>query len=127
MLHNRKIFILCVICFLLCLISYDARADVFGTLSGNAVAFAVGLRGFAFVLSGFGIIMFTWMAIFGKINFKHLGYIYICLFMLSGVGLLISYITGGAAKGHLSGGGTSLLVRSIDNAGIGTIHHNSSF
>ena len=127
MLHNKKIFISCVLCFLLCLISYDVRADVFGNLSGNALAFAVGLRKLAFVLSGFGIIMFTWMAIFGKINFKHLGYIYICLFMLSGVGLLISYITGGAARKNLGSGGTSLLVRSVDNAGTGTIHHNSSF
>jgi hypothetical protein len=127
MLQNRKILILCLLCFFLCLISYDAQADVFGKFSTRALNFAVGLRGFAFVLSGFGIIMFTWMAIFGKINFKHLGYIYICLFMLSGVGLLINYIVGGQATKHLGGAGKGLLVRSVDKAGLGEIHHNSSF
>jgi len=127
MLQNKKTFVLCLLSFLLCIISYDARADVFGTLSGRALNFAIGLRGFAFVLSGFGIIMFTWMAIFGKINFKHLGYIYICLFFLSGVGLLINYIVGGDAKKSLSSGGQTLLNRSVDDAGYGEIHHNSSF
>lgn len=133
MLQNRKILILCLLCILLCIISGDAFAakgdNVFSKFSTRALNFAIGLRGFAFVLSGFGIIMFTWMAIFGKINFKHLGYIYICLFMLSGVGLLINYIVGGdaTAKKALGGAGKGLLVRSVDKAGVGEIHHNSSF
>lgn len=127
MLQNKKVFMLCLQCFLLCVISCNAEANVFGTFSGRALNFAIGLRGFAFVLSGFGIIMFTWMAIFGKINFKHLGYIYICLFMLSGVGLLINYIVGGKATATLGGAGAGLLVRSVEKAGYGEIRHNSSF
>ena len=128
MAKSKKMFVLCLLCFLMCIISYDAKAaNVFGTFSGRALNFAIGLRGFAFVLSGFGIIMFTWMAIFGKINFKHLGYIYICLFFLSGVGLLINYIVGGQATTQLGGAGKGLLVRSVENAGTGEIHHNSSF
>lgn len=127
MAKSKKMLVLCLLCFFMCIISYDAKADVFGTFSVRALDFAIGLRGFAFVLSGFGIIMFTWMAIFGKINFKHLGYIYICLFFLSGVGLLINYIVGGQATKQLSVGGKSLLVRSVENAGHGEIHHNSSF
>jgi len=127
MVKSKKMLVLCLLCFFMCIISYDAKADVFGTFSGRALNFAIGLRGFAFVLSGFGIIMFTWMAIFGKINFKHLGYIYICLFFLSGVGLLINYIVGEQATKQLGGAGKGLLVRSVEKAGYGEIHHNSSF
>lgn len=101
--------------------------NVLLTLGGRTETFARQLRSFAFIISGFGIIMFTWAAIFGKINFRHLGYIMISLFFLSGVGLLISYMTGGdsnvqtftnlysdsmainaAGVGNMSGGHTSL-------------------
>lgn len=66
--------------------------SVFEALADRTGSFAQGFRGLAMVLSGFGIIMFTFLAICGKINFKHLGYIFICLFFLSGVGALIVYI-----------------------------------
>lgn len=65
---------------------------VFDTLAERTGSFAQGFRNLAMVLSGFGIIMFTFLAICGKINFKHLGYIFISLFFLSGVGALIVYI-----------------------------------
>lgn len=74
--------------------------NVMLTLAGRTQTFARQLRSFAFIISGFGIIMFTWAAIFGKINFRHLGYIMISLFFLSGVGLFISYMTGGDARLH---------------------------
>ncbi len=73
-------------------------SNIFDFFSGRAINFAVGLRNVAFCLAGFGIIMFTFLAISGKINFKHLGYIFISLFLLSGVGLFISYWTGGHAE-----------------------------
>ena len=71
----------------------DASADIFDTLSERTGKFAVGLRNIAYVLSGFGLIMFTFLAISGKINFKHLGYITLSLFMVSAVGALIDYVT----------------------------------
>ena len=71
----------------------EAQADIFDILSGKASTFAKGLRNIAYVISGFGIIMFTFLAISGKINFKHLGYISISLFILSGMGAFIDYIT----------------------------------
>jgi len=78
----------------------DARADdVFSTFAGRATTFAKGFQNLAFCMAGFGIIMFTWLAICGKINFKHLGYIIICLFFLSGTGLLITYISGSTSHG----------------------------
>lgn len=91
---------LVALCFCLCLIfvSTDALAatqTVFSGIAKNTGNFAEGLRKLAYVISGFGVIMFTFLAICGKINFKHLGYIFISLFFLSGVGALITYIKGG--------------------------------
>lgn len=77
--------------------SSGSGGDIFQFLADRAINFTIGLRNVAFCLAGFGIIMFTFLAISGKINFKHLGYIFISLFMLSGVGLFISYWTGGSA------------------------------
>lgn len=78
---------------------------IFGFLKAHAITFAVGLRNIAFCLAGFGIIMFTFLAISGKINFKHLGYIFISLFLLAGVGMFISYWSGadGSDLGKLYG------------------------
>ena len=73
--------------------SLEAKADIFDTLSDKTITFAVGLRNLAYVISSFGIIMFTFLAICGKINFKHLSYIAISLFFMSGVGSLIDYVT----------------------------------
>ncbi|MCM1323712.1 MAG: hypothetical protein NC218_06085 [Acetobacter sp.] len=72
-----------------------ADAGVFDDLANRTGKFAEDLRKLAYVISGFGIIMFTYLAICGKINFKHLGYIFISLFFLSGMGALITYAKGG--------------------------------
>lgn len=79
----------------------EGTITLFKTLSSKTVTFAKGLQEVAFVLGGFGVVMFTFLAICGKINFKHLGYIMICLFFLSGTGLMISYLTGGKANSSL--------------------------
>ena len=94
---------LVVLCLLLIVFSMfvcaDASAfnwgggDIFDSLSDRTAAFAKGLRNIAYIISGFGIIMFTFLAITGKINFKHLGYISISLFILAAMGALIDYIT----------------------------------
>lgn len=107
MIKSRK-FILALVCLIITLlVCDDANASTWGTLLGSGssdktvfsgmaektTAFAVGLRTFAYAISGFGIIMFTFLAICGKINFKHLGYIVMSLFFLSGVGAMIDYTT----------------------------------
>ncbi len=84
------VFVLCI-CFSM-FFCVNAYADIFDSLSGKASIFAQHLRNLAYVISGFGIIMFTFMAIFGKISFKHLGYISISLFILSAMGALIDYV-----------------------------------
>ncbi len=82
--------------------SCEAQADVLAVLKGKTLTFAVQLRVFAYVIACFGIVMFTFLAISGKINFKHLGYIFISCFLLASVGGVIDYFTGGNAKldGH---------------------------
>jgi hypothetical protein len=101
MVNVKKIFLLVVLSLTLIVVdaslSYAAAGSkVFNSLASSTTSFAVGFRNFAYVISGFGIIMFTFLAICGKINFKHLGYIIICLFMLSAVGSMIVYFTDGA-------------------------------
>ena len=94
MLKFKKISILLLEVLVFSVIfTIDARADMFETLSNKTIEFAKGLRNLAYVLSSFGLVMFTFLAIGGKINFKHLSYIAICLFFLSGVGSLIDYVT----------------------------------
>ncbi len=97
-MKNRNYnFILGMFCIVtLLLISNDvfaAEGGVFHGIADKTAEFAIGLRMLAYVISGFGIIMFTFLAICGKINFKHLGYIFISLFFLSGMGALIDYTT----------------------------------
>ena len=96
-MRNRfNLIILSVLCISFSMFICDtAQADIFDTLSGKASTFAKGLRNLAYVISGFGIIMFTFLAISGKINFKHLGYISISLFILAAMGAFIDYITSG--------------------------------
>lgn len=98
MKNNLKFVLVVVYVALGMFVCGDARAEggIFGSLSERAGLFALGLRNLAYVLSGFGLIMFTFLAISGKINFKHLGYITLSLFMVSAVGALIDYVTDGA-------------------------------
>ena len=86
------VFVL-IVCFSLFICNDACAADIFDSLSGKTIKFAQSLRNLAYVISGFGIIMFTFLAITGQINFKHLGYISISLCMLSAMGALIDYVT----------------------------------
>jgi hypothetical protein len=95
--HKKIIFMLLIVSFSF-IICGEAKANIFKTLSDKTIDFAIGLRNIAYAISGFGIIMFTFLAISGKINFKHLGYISLSLFFLAGTGALIDYITKDSEK-----------------------------
>jgi len=101
----------------------EAAADIFDTLSIKTTNFAKGLRNIAYVISGFGIIMFTFLAISGKINFKHLGYISISLFILAAMGAFIDYTTYGLGvdKKELS----AEFGDTYQNAGVGELCQSS--
>lgn len=95
---KTKIFNIFLIALCLCIVftstdALAAKGTVFSGIAEKTADFAKGLRNLAYVISGFGIIMFTFLAICGKINFKHLGYIVISLFFLSGMGAMIDYTT----------------------------------
>lgn len=132
MIKYKKIILLLVCCvaFSICLCA-DAHAEVpeiFRFFSEKTTSFVRQLRSLAFAISGFGIIMFTFLAICGKINFKHLGYIMISLFFLSGVGLMISYMTGGAAQEGLNFEqlyGDSLAIKNAGKGKLPPAHHHS--
>lgn len=99
-MRNRiNLIILSILCIsfsmFICGTVEASDGDIFGILSGKASSFAKSLRTLAYVISGFGIVMFTFLAISGKINFKHLGYISISLFILAAMGAFIDYITSG--------------------------------
>ena len=127
----KNLFLLSVLSLVMSVIgpeiSCAAGTGVFDSLAEDTTSFAVSFRNFAYVISGFGIIMFTFLAVGGKINFKHLGYIVLCLFMLSAVGSLIVYFTDGAPKKvglQLEGG--SGFGQKYQNAGKGKFEGNSS-
>ncbi len=97
---ETKIALICTLSFML-VIAFSGQAEaagVFDTLRERTTVFATKLRVLAYAISCFGIVMFTFLAISGKINFKHLGYIFISLFMLSATGAIIDYFSGSHAK-----------------------------
>ncbi len=94
-MKKRSKIILSFLCLvMLTLVSTNASAAVFSELAQKTGKCAGEWRFLAYAISGFGIVMFTFLAICGKINFKHLGYIVISLFFLSGTATLITYVSG---------------------------------
>lgn len=118
--NNIIVDMLCVIA--LVFISGDASAAVFQELADKTKVFAGELRFLAYAISGFGIIMFTFLAICGKINFKHLGYIIISLFFLSGTASLIGYVSD---KKLDFGDGYRDTIREAETS-VGKLNRNSS-
>lgn len=67
---------------------------VFKQISCKALRFLIDLRIIAYIISGFGMIAFTYAAIFNKISWKHFSQIGIGLFILSMMGQFIEYFSG---------------------------------
>ncbi len=68
--------------------------NIFKQIACKAMMFLIDLRVLAYIISGFGMVMFAWAAIFNKISWKHFSQIAIGLFMLSMIGPFITYFTG---------------------------------
>lgn len=71
-----------------------AAGDVFDTIQSKMISTVKDLRKIAYVIAGFGLVMFSFLAIFNKISFKHLGYIMISLSLLSLMMPFINYFSG---------------------------------
>lgn len=69
----------------------DAR-EVFSKLATTAGELGMGLRNAGFLIAGFGLIVFSFMAIFNKISWKTLAYIMLSTFILSTMIGIIGYI-----------------------------------
>ena len=89
--------------------------DVFEQITCKTLGFLSDLRLLAYIISGFGMIVFTFGAIFNKINWKHFSYIAIGLFLLSVMGSFIEYFTGDSTAAeklgygnHMTGGYTAI-------------------
>lgn len=68
--------------------------DVFQQIQCKVLQFLSNLRTLAYVLAGFGLIMFAYAAIFNKVNWKHLSSIGMGLFLLAMMGPFIEYFSG---------------------------------
>ncbi|MDD4556146.1 MAG: hypothetical protein PHE89_02295 [Alphaproteobacteria bacterium] len=72
----------------------DGAVNVFETVACKIVLTLDDLRMVIYVLSGFGLIAFTFSAIFGKISWKHLAQIAFGLFLVSMMAPFIGYFIG---------------------------------
>ncbi len=71
-----------------------ANADIFNILEKKIYNVLEDLRQLIYIIAGFGLVMFSVLAIFNKISYKHLGYIMIGLSLLSLMFPFIEYFSG---------------------------------
>ncbi len=97
-----KIFGFCSLCVLaLFLTTGDAyAADVLQTVRDKAASFLKGLQPVIFILAGFGLVGFAWMAIFNKISWKWFANIAMGLFLVANMGLFIDYFATKSGAGR---------------------------
>lgn len=97
-----KIFGFCSLCALaLFLTAGDAYADdVLQAVRDKAASFLKGLQPVIFILAGFGLVGFAWMAIFNKISWKWFANIAMGLFLVANMGLFIDYFATKEGKGR---------------------------
>ncbi len=71
----------------------EAGQGIFKTMACKITTTLFDIRKIVYILGGFGLIAFTFAAIFNKISFKHLANIALSLFLLSMVTPFIEYFT----------------------------------
>lgn len=105
-----KIFSFCFLCsFVLFLTTGDAYADnVLQAVRSKALGFLQSLRPVIFILAGFGLVGFAWMAIFNKISWKWFANIAMGLFLVANMGLVVDYFSGNDGQRRQLGYGNYL-------------------
>ena len=71
----------------------EAGRGIFKTMACKITTTLFDIRKIVYILGGFGLIAFTFAAIFNKISFKHLANIALSLFLLSMMTPFIEYFT----------------------------------
>lgn len=91
----KKSYLFLVILLSIVCLTGNAYADdtVFSGLADKASKIGRGLRDSGFLIAGFGLIVFSFMAIFNKISWKMLAYIMFSTFILSTMVGVIGYIS----------------------------------
>ena len=79
--------------------------DIFDQLAGMAGTLGTGLKQSGYIIAAFGLIVFSFMAIFNKISWKNLAYIMMSCFILTFMASIINYI----ASANSDGSGTKVL------------------
>lgn len=110
MRHFSKFFVFCILCsFILFLTTGEAYADnVLQAVRAKALGFLQSLRPVIFILAGFGLVGFAWMAIFNKISWKWFANIAMGLFLVANMGLVVDYFSGNDGKRRELGYGNYL-------------------
>lgn len=95
MKHQFKYLFLTLLLGVLLLPASAMAADnIFQVISQKMMTTVIDVRRIVYVIAGFGLIMFTTLAIFNKISFKHLAYIMIGLSLLAVMMPFINYFAG---------------------------------
>ena len=115
MKHQFKyLFLIILLGVLLLPASAMAAENIFRVISQKMMTTVIDVRRIVYVIAGFGLIMFTTLAIFNKISFKHLAYIMIGLSLLAVMMPFINYFAGVNLEdsqfsyGNFINGGTSI-------------------
>lgn len=91
-------FVITFVVMSVCSFAYAAdggqSSDIFTTLQKKLYETLKDLRKIVYVISGFGLVVFSVAAIFNKISYKHLGYIMIGLSLLSLMFPFLEYFSG---------------------------------
>lgn len=93
--HNKNILFIAMLSVLFCVafVTDASAANIFETVKEKVYNTLHDLRAIIYIIGGFGLVCFTFAAIFGRISFKHLATISFSLFLVAAMGLFISYFT----------------------------------
>ncbi|MBQ9271958.1 MAG: hypothetical protein IJ218_06820 [Alphaproteobacteria bacterium] len=98
----KKNVLLLWVLFFVVLFVPDAFADIFDDLAKKAKFVGTGFGKTGYLVAGFGLIVFSFMAIFNKISWKNLAYIMLSTFILSVMTFIVSEMSDGAVSESLS-------------------------
>ena len=96
-----------------------ADGDIFDKLAMKAGFVGSGLRKSGFIIAGLGMIMFTFMAIFNKLQWKHLAYIMFSTALLTAMLGFISYFKAGGSTVAETSGSLNFSEQNYSGAGGG--------